>query len=69
MITAGGESRWVSSGTWLTCQIYAVEIAAPQDRGFVSSFTLMTGNFFGLLAAGVICELDITLPPAPPGPK
>ena len=31
-------------------QIYAVEIAAKEDRGFVSSFTLMTGNFFGLLA-------------------
>lgn len=35
-------------------QIYAVEIAAKEDRGFVSSFSLMTGNFFGLLAAGLI---------------
>ncbi|WWD20534.1 hypothetical protein CI109_105010 [Kwoniella shandongensis] len=35
-------------------QIYAVEIAAKEDRGFVSSFTLMTGNFFGLLAAGIV---------------
>lgn len=35
-------------------QIYAVEIAAKEDRGFVSSFSLMTGNFFGLLAAGII---------------
>ncbi|WVW81056.1 hypothetical protein I302_103047 [Kwoniella bestiolae CBS 10118] len=35
-------------------QIYAVEIAAKEDRGFVSSFSLMTGNFFGLLAAGLV---------------
>lgn len=35
-------------------QIYAVEVAAKEDRGFVSSFTLMTGNFFGLLASGII---------------
>jgi MFS transporter, SP family, sugar:H+ symporter len=35
-------------------QIYAVEVAAKEDRGFVSSFTLITGNFFGLLAAGII---------------
>lgn len=35
-------------------QIYAVEVAAKEDRGFVSSFSLMTGNFFGLLAAGLI---------------
>jgi MFS family permease len=35
-------------------QIYAVEVAAKDDRGFVSSFSLMTGNFFGLLAAGLI---------------
>ena len=35
-------------------QIYAVEVAAKEDRGFVSSFTLMTGNFFSLLAAGII---------------
>jgi SP family sugar:H+ symporter-like MFS transporter len=33
-------------------QIYAVEVAAKEDRGFVSSFSLMTGNFFGLLAVG-----------------
>ncbi|WVR08438.1 hypothetical protein IAU60_005493 [Kwoniella sp. DSM 27419] len=35
-------------------QIYAVEIAAKEDRGFVSSFSLMTGNFFGLLASGLV---------------
>ncbi|ORX41197.1 general substrate transporter [Kockovaella imperatae] len=35
-------------------QIFAVEIAAKEDRGFVSSFSLMTGNFFSLLAAGLI---------------
>lgn len=35
-------------------QIYAVEVAAKEDRGFVSSFTLMTGNFFGLMAACII---------------
>ena len=37
-------------------QIYAVEIAAKEDRGFVSSFTLMTGNVFGLIASCIICE-------------
>lgn len=37
-------------------QIYAVEIAAKEDRGFVSSFTLMTGNVFGLAASCIICE-------------
>jgi MFS transporter, SP family, sugar:H+ symporter len=31
-----------------------VEIAAKEDRGFVSSFSLMTGNFFSVLAAGII---------------
>ena len=42
-------------------QIYAVEIAAKEDRGFVSSFTLMTGNVFGLAASCIICA-SIWLP-------
>lgn len=46
-------------GKRLRYQIYAVEIAAKEDRGFVSSFTLMTGNFFGLLAAGIICQSPV----------
>lgn len=29
-------------------------MAAKEDRGFVSSFSLITGNFFGFLAAGII---------------
>jgi len=31
-----------------------VEVAAKEDRGFVSSFSLMTGNIFGFIAAGII---------------
>ena len=43
-------------------QIYAVEVAAKEDRGFVSSFSLMTGNFFGLIASGLIFGIsyDVT---------
>lgn len=41
-------------------QIYAVEIAAKEDRGFVSSFTLMTGNVFGLAASCIIYGISYT---------
>ncbi|KAK4687912.1 hypothetical protein P7C73_g2215, partial [Tremellales sp. Uapishka_1] len=42
-------------------QIYAVEIAAKEDRGFVSSFSLITGNFFGLLASGIVYGISYSM--------